>query len=153
MHHSAKLILTASGGPFRKTPKERLQSVTVAQALDHPTWKMGRRITIDCATLAEYEDREDVWQDLQWTAEAERNTVTLSRLTATIRNAPGVLGQTCTTIGETGGNIVNLRMHRRQADFFDVDFDIEVKDARHLTHISAALRANPSVETVERAKG
>ncbi|MFN0103119.1 MAG: 1-deoxy-D-xylulose-5-phosphate reductoisomerase [Bryobacteraceae bacterium] len=47
----AKLILTASGGPFRKTPKERLQSVTVAEALNHPTWKMGRRITIDCATL------------------------------------------------------------------------------------------------------
>ena len=47
----AKLILTASGGPFRKTPKERLQYVTVAEALNHPTWKMGRRITIDCATL------------------------------------------------------------------------------------------------------
>lgn len=47
----AKLILTASGGPFRKTPKERLQSVTVAEALNHPTWKMGRRITIDSATL------------------------------------------------------------------------------------------------------
>lgn len=46
-----KLILTASGGPFRKTPKERLQSVTVAEALNHPTWKMGRRITIDSATL------------------------------------------------------------------------------------------------------
>ncbi|MEO6760547.1 MAG: 1-deoxy-D-xylulose-5-phosphate reductoisomerase [Saprospiraceae bacterium] len=47
----AKLILTASGGPFRKTPKERLQTVTVAEALNHPTWKMGRRITIDSATL------------------------------------------------------------------------------------------------------
>lgn len=47
----AKLILTASGGPFRKTPRERLQSVTVAEALNHPTWKMGRRITIDSATL------------------------------------------------------------------------------------------------------
>jgi 1-deoxy-D-xylulose-5-phosphate reductoisomerase len=46
-----KLILTASGGPFRKTPKERLQNVTVAEALNHPTWKMGRRITIDSATL------------------------------------------------------------------------------------------------------
>jgi guanosine-3',5'-bis(diphosphate) 3'-pyrophosphohydrolase len=109
--------------------------------------------TIDCAKLAEYEDREELWRDLQWTPEAERNTVTLSRLTATIRNAPGVLGQACTVIGEAGGNIVNLRMHRRQADFFDVDFDIEVKDARHLTHIAAALRANPSIETVERAKG
>ena len=47
----SKLILTASGGPFRKTPKEKLQTVTVAEALNHPTWKMGRRITIDSATL------------------------------------------------------------------------------------------------------
>src|SRR5262249_28449823 len=46
-----KLILTASGGPFRKTPIELLQSVTPEQALDHPTWKMGKRITIDSATL------------------------------------------------------------------------------------------------------
>ncbi|HQP21313.1 MAG TPA: DUF5913 domain-containing protein, partial [Phenylobacterium sp.] len=106
---------------------------------------------IDCAKLAEFEDREELWRDLQWTPEAERNTVTQSRLTATIRNAPGVLGQACTVIGDAGGNIVNLRMHRRQADFFDVDFDIEVKDARHLTNIAAALRANPSIETVERA--
>ena len=109
--------------------------------------------TIDCSKLAEFEDREELWRDLQWTPEAERNTVTLSRLTATIRNAPGVLGQACTVIGEAGGNIVNLRMHRRHADFFDVDFDIEVKDARHLTHIAAALRANPSIETVDRARG
>lgn len=46
-----KLILTASGGPFRNTPKEALASVTPQQALNHPTWKMGNRITIDCATL------------------------------------------------------------------------------------------------------
>lgn len=47
----AKLILTASGGPFRETPAEALASVTPAQALNHPTWKMGQRITIDSATL------------------------------------------------------------------------------------------------------
>ncbi|MDZ7637488.1 MAG: 1-deoxy-D-xylulose-5-phosphate reductoisomerase [Bryobacterales bacterium] len=46
-----KLILTASGGPFRETPIAQLASVTPAQALKHPTWKMGRRITIDSATL------------------------------------------------------------------------------------------------------
>jgi 1-deoxy-D-xylulose-5-phosphate reductoisomerase len=46
-----RLILTASGGPFRNTPVENLQSVTPAQALNHPTWKMGNRITIDSATL------------------------------------------------------------------------------------------------------
>ncbi|MGO9240213.1 MAG: 1-deoxy-D-xylulose-5-phosphate reductoisomerase [Bryobacteraceae bacterium] len=46
-----KLILTASGGPFRTTPLEKLAHVTPAEALQHPTWKMGPRITIDSATL------------------------------------------------------------------------------------------------------
>jgi 1-deoxy-D-xylulose-5-phosphate reductoisomerase len=46
-----RLILTASGGPFRDHPKESLWSVTPEQALNHPTWKMGRRITIDSATM------------------------------------------------------------------------------------------------------
>jgi 1-deoxy-D-xylulose-5-phosphate reductoisomerase len=46
-----KLILTASGGPLRTTPKSELAAVTPAQALKHPTWKMGNRITIDSATL------------------------------------------------------------------------------------------------------
>lgn len=47
----AKLILTASGGPFRETPSEALARVTPEQALNHPTWRMGNRITIDSATL------------------------------------------------------------------------------------------------------
>jgi len=109
--------------------------------------------TIDCATLARFEDQESLWRDLQWTAEAERNTLSAARLSATIRDAPGVLGQACTIIGEAGGNIVGVNMRHRHSDFFDVDFDIEVKDARHLTHIAAALRANPSIETVERGAG
>lgn len=47
----SRLILTASGGPFRNTPASQLAFVTPEQALNHPTWKMGSRITIDCATL------------------------------------------------------------------------------------------------------
>ena len=47
----ARLILTASGGPFRETSREKLAGVTPTDALNHPTWKMGRRITIDSATL------------------------------------------------------------------------------------------------------
>jgi 1-deoxy-D-xylulose-5-phosphate reductoisomerase len=46
-----RIWLTASGGPFLKTPKSDFASITVAQALNHPTWKMGKRITIDSATL------------------------------------------------------------------------------------------------------
>ena len=47
----ARLLLTASGGPFRGWPVERLGSVTVADALAHPTWSMGPKITIDSSTL------------------------------------------------------------------------------------------------------
>jgi 1-deoxy-D-xylulose-5-phosphate reductoisomerase len=50
-NEATKLILTASGGPFRNTSKEAMAKVTPAQALKHPTWKMGNRITIDSATL------------------------------------------------------------------------------------------------------
>jgi len=46
-----RLILTASGGPFRQTKAEDLAKVTVAQALKHPTWDMGRKITIDSASM------------------------------------------------------------------------------------------------------
>lgn len=46
-----KIILTASGGPFRKSSSEDLKKVTVAQALKHPTWSMGKKITIDSATM------------------------------------------------------------------------------------------------------
>jgi 1-deoxy-D-xylulose-5-phosphate reductoisomerase len=46
-----RVWLTASGGPFLHTPSTEFKNITVAQALNHPTWKMGRRITIDSATL------------------------------------------------------------------------------------------------------
>jgi len=49
--HINNLILTASGGPFRQLPAEKLQIVTKNDALQHPTWKMGQKITIDSATL------------------------------------------------------------------------------------------------------
>lgn len=46
-----RILLTASGGPFRQLPAADLENVTVTQALKHPTWNMGRKITIDSATL------------------------------------------------------------------------------------------------------
>ncbi|HEX5432445.1 MAG TPA: 1-deoxy-D-xylulose-5-phosphate reductoisomerase, partial [Bryobacteraceae bacterium] len=60
---AAKLILTASGGPFRETPADELLRVTPEQALNHPTWRMGRRITIDSATLMNkgFEVMEACW--------------------------------------------------------------------------------------------
>lgn len=49
--HLKRVLLTSSGGPFRKRPKESFSSITPEEALQHPTWVMGRKITIDSATL------------------------------------------------------------------------------------------------------
>ena len=46
-----RIVLTASGGPFREWPRERIDAATADEALRHPTWQMGRKITIDSATL------------------------------------------------------------------------------------------------------
>ncbi len=46
-----RIVLTASGGPFLRLPPERFESITIADALNHPTWRMGNKITIDSATL------------------------------------------------------------------------------------------------------
>ncbi len=51
MEEVDRIWLTASGGPFLNTPRSEFDSITVQQALNHPTWKMGKRITIDSATL------------------------------------------------------------------------------------------------------
>src|ERR1700756_3693627 len=51
MEEVERIWLTASGGPFLHTPRSQFKSITVEQALNHPTWKMGKRITIDSATL------------------------------------------------------------------------------------------------------
>src|SRR5271170_1210120 len=51
MEEVDRIWLTASGGPFLNTPRAEFNSITVDQALNHPTWKMGKRITIDSATL------------------------------------------------------------------------------------------------------
>src|SRR5579883_1937056 len=49
--HINRIILTASGGPFRTLPREQFSSITVADTLKHPTWRMGKKVTVDSATL------------------------------------------------------------------------------------------------------
>jgi 1-deoxy-D-xylulose-5-phosphate reductoisomerase len=50
-HEVKRLILTASGGPFRNTSAEQIEKATLAEALNHPTWRMGNKITIDSASM------------------------------------------------------------------------------------------------------
>lgn len=95
-----RLILTASGGPFRQTPVSELARVTPAQALNHPTWKMGPRITIDSATLMNkgFEVIEACWLfDLQ-PKEIDVVVHPQSKVHAMIEyNDGSVIAQICTT--------------------------------------------------------
>ncbi|WP_438263800.1 RelA/SpoT family protein [Asticcacaulis aquaticus] len=109
--------------------------------------------SIECERLEAWEGEKEAWIDLQWTLNAEKNTVSAARIRANMRNKPGVLGQVCTLIGEARGNIVNINLTNQQVDFLDAEFEVEVMDARHLTNINAAIRTNPSVEGVERIRG
>ncbi|MBL8231105.1 MAG: 1-deoxy-D-xylulose-5-phosphate reductoisomerase [Bryobacterales bacterium] len=95
-----KLILTASGGPFRKTPARDLHSVTPEQALQHPTWKMGQRITIDSATLMNkgFEVIEACWLFGFRPSEVEVVVHPQSKVHAMVEyNDGSVIAQVCAT--------------------------------------------------------
>ena len=66
---------------------------------------------------------------------------------------PGSLGELSTVIARNDGNISNLKITDRAPQFFNMLIDIEVRDVKHLTNVIAALRANPSINSVERARG
>ncbi|MGD9815725.1 MAG: bifunctional (p)ppGpp synthetase/guanosine-3',5'-bis(diphosphate) 3'-pyrophosphohydrolase [Hyphomonadaceae bacterium] len=109
--------------------------------------------TIDCETLAKADTESDVWVDLAWTPTALKKTLAVGRILATVENKRGVLAELCKIIAENEGDILNLRLAKRTSDFFDMIFDIEVADARHLTNIVAAMRTSKAVKDVERVKG
>jgi GTP pyrophosphokinase len=74
------------------------------------------------------------------------------RLKITVANQPGSLSSLSTVIARHEGNISNLRIVNRSMDFFDMVIDVEVSDVKHLADITAALRATPAINAVERAR-
>ena len=108
--------------------------------------------TIDCDTLENFADTPERWLDVAW-SNSEGEAIHVGRLNVMIANEPGNLGSLTTVIGKQGGNITNLKFTNRSSDFFEMMLDIEVADVKHLTTIIAALRANPVINSVERARG
>ena len=108
--------------------------------------------TIDCDTLENFADTPERWLDVAW-SNSDADAIHVGRLNVMIANEPGNLGSLTTVIGKQGGNITNLKITNRSSDFFEMMLDIEVADVKHLTTIIAALRANPVINSVERARG
>ncbi|MFA5955902.1 bifunctional (p)ppGpp synthetase/guanosine-3',5'-bis(diphosphate) 3'-pyrophosphohydrolase [Hyphomicrobium sp.] len=107
-----------------------------------------RVFQIHSPRLKEYE--EEHWIDVTWDVDPERPQRFPARISVTAVNAPGSLAEIAKVIGETGGNIDNIKMARHAADFTVMNIELEVFDLVHLNHIIAGLRAKPSVARVER---
>jgi len=108
--------------------------------------------TIDCATLESFSETPERWIDVGWEAVGDGGAAYTGRLKITVANQPGSLSSLSTVIARHEGNISNLRIVNRSMDFFDMVIDVEVADVRHLADITAALRATPAINAVERAR-
>ena len=109
--------------------------------------------TIDCETLETFTDSPDRWLDVAWDVDSDGQDGHLGRINLVVNNEPGSLGSLSTVIAKNLGNISNLKITNRSVEFFEMMVDIEVQDVKHLTNIIAALRATPSISSVERARG
>ncbi len=110
---------------------------------------VGIRIfQIHSPRLKDYE--HESWIDVTWDIDPARRERFPARLSVTAVNAPGTLAEIARIIGETGGNIDNLKMVRKAADFTEMHIEVEVYDLVHLNHILAGLRSRPAIAKVQR---
>ncbi|NYZ15068.1 bifunctional (p)ppGpp synthetase/guanosine-3',5'-bis(diphosphate) 3'-pyrophosphohydrolase [Azospirillum sp. RWY-5-1] len=109
--------------------------------------------TIDCETLESFHESPERWIDVAWDVGPDTPEDHVGRISLVVANEPGSLGTLSTVIGKNGGNITNLKITSRNQDFFELLIDIDVKDAKHLTNIIAALRATPAINSVDRSRG
>ena len=100
---------------------------------------------IACPTLQAVEDVD--WIDLSW---GDRDEGGVARIAITLKNEPGALGTVATVIGAHKANILGIRLDNRDTTFHTNTIDLEVRDARHLTKLLAALRATDAVNAAER---
>ncbi len=115
----------------------------------------GRGVTVhtlDCENLSAYHTTPERWIDISWDEQTPTPQELAGRLRVTLLNRPGGLGSLCTVIAASEGNIINLKIVNRTADFFEVNVDVEVRNLAHLQGIIAALRSNHDICNVERPR-
>jgi guanosine-3',5'-bis(diphosphate) 3'-pyrophosphohydrolase len=106
---------------------------------------------IHAAALADYENEPERWLDVRWDIDPEKPVRFEAKIQVTTLNEPGSLATISTIIADHGGNIDNLSMTRKGADFHDIQIDLEVMDAKHLHRILAQLRSSSIVSDAERS--
>ena len=126
----------------------------------------GKGVTIhtrDCPTLESFASQPERFTDVDWEtghppaggkSERERGAPGhTGRISVIADNEPGALAAIANAVSKHDGALANLRTINRQADFFEVLVDVEVRDLRHLSTVIAGLRAAHGIRQVERARG
>jgi GTP pyrophosphokinase len=108
---------------------------------------------IHSKALKEYDDQPERWVDLAWDIGDDTAQRFATRLSVTVLNEVGALAQVALVISENGGNIANLSMVTRAADFYEMHIELEVADVKHLAQIMTELKAKPIVSGVARITG
>ncbi len=116
----------------------------------------GEGITIypiQSPALKEYDDESEKWLDVRWDVDTEHPERFPAQIVVSAINEPGTLAQIAQIIGENDGNIDNIKMNQRAADFHEMLIDLEVWDLKHLNRIVNQIRAKPVVSRVDRVNG
>ncbi len=103
--------------------------------------------------LSDFEDRPELWLDVRWDMDDDRDRRFPARILLYSVNEPGTLAQIATVIAENDGNIDRVQMERRSPDFTQTTIDLEVWDLKHLNAILSQLRTKPVVSQAERVNG
>lgn len=107
---------------------------------------------IDAPALEEFDGETMRWLDVAWDIDPEQPQLFPARLNIMARNEVGALGYIASLVADYGSNITNLIMTQRDADFFDMQLDLEVRDFKHLTRIMSALNGVSVVAQVVRPR-
>jgi GTP pyrophosphokinase len=109
--------------------------------------------TVDCDVLDRHQDSMADWIDVRWKDSATDYAQAVARIAVRVKNTPGALGAVANIIGQNGGNISNLKITSRNPLYFELQIDVEVRDAAHLENIIRALKVDAAVEGVDRTRG
>ncbi|MGI9384332.1 MAG: RelA/SpoT family protein [Methyloligellaceae bacterium] len=116
----------------------------------------GEGITIfpiHAEALKDYDEQPERWIDVTWDIDEDNIDRFPAQISVTAINEPGSLAQIAQIIGESGGNIDNIKMTKHAADFTEMLIDLEVWDLKHLNEIISGLRSKSVVNTVSRVHG
>jgi (p)ppGpp synthase/HD superfamily hydrolase len=116
----------------------------------------GQGITIypiHAEALKEFDEQPERWIDVTWDIDEDNAQRFPARISVTCINEPGSLAQIATVIGEADGNIENVKMTNRGADYTEMLIDLEVWDLKHLNEILAGLKTKAAVSGASRVSG